>query len=222
MSNRLGGVDEDEGSGGAGGFDEVFDGDGGAESVRDVGEGEDFCFLAEEGEEGGVVEGAVVEDGDDLEGGSGALGQHLPRDDVRVMLEGGDNDFVSGVESGGENVGDEVDAVGGAGGEDDFVGGSGVEVARDGVAGGFVGGGGFLGKMVGAAMDVGVGLLVVSSGNVENGGGLLDGGGVVEIDKRLAVNLGGEDGKLVADGERVEGHDVALEGGILNEFPFAA
>lgn len=212
MSDGLGGVDEDEGSGGAGRLNEVFDGNGGAEGVGDVGEGEDFCFFAEEREEGGVVESAVVEDGDDLEGGSGALGEHLPRDDIGVVLEGGDDDFVSGAQSGGEDVGDEVDAVGGAGGEDDFVGRGGVEVTRDGFAGGFVGGGGLLGEVVGAAMDVGVGLLVVGAGGVEDGGRLLDGGGVVEVDKGLAVDLGGEDWKLVANCEGVE-HGAKLESG---------
>ena len=79
-------------------------------------------------------------------------------------------------------------------------------MARDGLAGGFVGSGGLLRKMMGAAMDVGVGLLVVGAGNVEDGGGLLDGGGVVEVDEWLAVNLGGEDGKLVANGVWVERH----------------
>ena len=63
MGYRLGGIEKNERSGGAGGFEVVFDGNRGAEGVGDVGEGEDLCFFAEKGEEGGVVEGAVVEDG---------------------------------------------------------------------------------------------------------------------------------------------------------------
>ena len=47
------------------------------------------------------IERAVVVAGDHLEGGSGALAEHLPGDDVRVVFEIGNEDFVAGADAAG-------------------------------------------------------------------------------------------------------------------------
>ena len=171
MRDGLRSIDEGEGSLRLGGDDHLFHRVDGAEGVGDVADGEEIGALGEEGVEGLQIEGAVVEDGNDFELGTAAFAKHLPGDDVGVVLEVGDEDFVTGCEVSGESEdgGDEIDAVGGAGGEDDLVRRWGVEVSGDRDAGFLVGSGGGLGEMVGAAVDVGVDLLVVASAGVENG-----------------------------------------------------
>ena len=156
MGGGLGGIDHDERAGlfrGGGHFGDRVDG---AEGVGNPGEGEDFGALAEERGEGVLIKRAVVVAGNHLEGRAGPLAEHLPRDDVRVVFQGGNEDFVAFSDAAGEteDVGDEVDAVGGAGGEDDLVRGGGVELVGDGLPGIFKGLGGEAGEVVGAAVDV--------------------------------------------------------------------
>ena len=94
--------------------------------------------------------------------------------------------------------GDEVDALGGAAGEDDFFGAAGVDEFGGAGAGRFERGGGAVAQFVDAAMDIGVVVLVVMAQGVEHRARLLRGGGVVEIDQRLAVNLLVEDREIGA------------------------
>ncbi len=64
--------------------------------------------------------------------------------------------------------------------------------------------GGLLGKMMHGAMDIGVGSFVIPGDGVDHRARLLRGGGVIEIDERLAVNLLLEDRKIGADALDVE------------------
>ena len=66
---------------------------------------------------------------------------------------------------------------------------AGVEEAGGAGAGGLVGLGGAAAQFVDAAMDVGVVVLVKAAQGVNDGAGLLRGGGVVQIDQRMAVDL---------------------------------
>ena len=63
----------------------------------------------------------------------------------------------------------------------------------------FVLAGGAFGEGVDAAMDVGIVALVVVVKGVDDDAGLLRGGGIIEIDQRLAVDFLFEQRKVVAD-----------------------
>ena len=62
-------------------------------------------------------------------------------------------------------------------------------------------------------MDVGIDLLVVVPGGVENAERFLGRGGVIKIDERLPIDLGGEDGELSAERFRIKGHVWRREDG---------
>ena len=64
---------------------------------------------------------------------------------------------------------------------------------------GFVGAGGAIAQFVNAAVDIGVVVLVVAADGIEDGARLLRGGGVVEVDERMAVDLLIEDREVGAE-----------------------
>src|SRR5262249_19751806 len=101
-------------------------------------------------------------------------------------------------------LGDEVDALGGAAREDDLLLGRGVEEALHLLAGLVVLLGGQRAEEVDGPVDVGVVQLIVAAGRVDYRLRLLRGGGVVEVDQRLAVGLAVEDREVVADLLQVE------------------
>ena len=81
------------------------------------------------------------------------------------------------------------------------------------MSGVFVGVGRLLAQFVHAAMDVGVFGFVVADDAVDHGAGLLRGGGVVEIDQRLAVRGGVEDREIGADFCRLKFREPFEDGG---------
>ena len=113
-----------------------------------------------------------------------------------MVLHFGGEDFVAGVDVGsGPGVGDEVYALGGSADVDEVFGGGGADEAGDFLAGFLVALGGLHAEGMDAAVDVGVVAFVVVDEGLDDGGGLLGGGGVVEVDEGLAVD------KLVQNGE---------------------
>ena len=96
-------------------------------------------------------------------------------------------------------VGDEVDAVGGAGGENDLARLGGIDEFSGAFAGLLVGIGGAHRERVDAAVDVGVVVPVVVRERVDDALGLLGRGGVVEVDERLPVDLLVEDREIGAE-----------------------
>ena len=203
VSDGLRGVDEREGADGAG-----FGAEGGgvvedAEGVGEVGEGEELHLRGEELIESVEVEaefGVGAEDGDVFEGGAGAEGELLPRDEVGVVLHLGGEDDVAGLEVGvAPGSGDEVDGLGGAAGEDDLGGVGGVDEFGGAGAGGFIAVGGAHGERVESAVDVGVVAFVVAGDGVDHRARFLRGGSVVEIDEGLAADVLVEDGEIDAE-----------------------
>ena len=77
--------------------DELGDGVHGAERVRDVRERDDLRPRAKQRPNVGI-ELTVVVDRRHAQPGAGLLADHLPRHDVGVVLEPGDQDFVAGVQ----------------------------------------------------------------------------------------------------------------------------
>ncbi len=116
-----------------------------------------------------------------------------------MVLHLGEQDHVAGLRFlVPHDVGDEVDAFGGAAGEDDFVGAAGVDEFRGAGAGGFESGGGAIAQFVDAAMDVGVVVLVIMAQRLDHRARFLRRGGVVEINQRLAMDLLVEDREILA------------------------
>ena len=106
---------------------------------------------------------AAIVDGSDAQLRALFVAQHLPGHDVRVVLHGGDQDFVAGGDvRAAVGLRDEVDAFGGAAHEDDFARVRGVQEFLRGPARRFVFFGRMLGEEMHAAMNVGVGSLVVA------------------------------------------------------------
>lgn len=98
-----------------------------------------------------------------------------------------------------EACGHKVDAFSGAACEDYLVGATGIDESAHGVAGGFVEVGGFLGKEMDTAVDVGICVVVFVRHGFNHLSGLLGCGGVVEVNKRAAVDLAAEDGEVGTD-----------------------
>ena len=118
------------------------------------------------------------------------LGQHQPGDQVGVVFHVGEQDGVTGTQVGPTpGGGHQVHRLGGVLGEDDLLGRVRCsDEPADGDAGRLVAAVGLLGDGVDAAVDVGVGRLVVVVHGVEHRPGSLGGGRRVEVDETLPVD----------------------------------
>ena len=151
------------------------------------------------------VELALVVERDHPEVGAGPLRDVLPGDEVRVVLELGHEDDVSGPEvDEPPGVGDEVQPLGRVPREDELLRRRRVDERRELLAGALVTRGRALAELVDAAVHVGVRGLVEGPQRVEDLPRLLSRRGRVEIRERLAVELLLEDRKVGANLSRVE------------------
>ena len=141
------------------------------------------------------------------------LAEQLPRHDVRMVLERGDDDLVAFADAlPAEGLGHEVDRLGRAADEDDLAGLGGVDERADLLARLLVGVGRLDRERVHAAVDVRVGPSVDVGDRLDDGLRLLRRRRVVEIDERLAVNRAREDREVAADRLDVEGRAAPLGG----------
>ena len=159
---------------------------------------------------GDVVQGikpklAVVIQWDRFEGRAGSLGDVLPGNEVRVVLELGDDDDVAGAEVvEAPRVGDQVDALGRAVREDHLARRRCVDELRHLLACALVLRGCQLRERLHAAVHVGVRRLVEGAQLVEHLARLVRADRGVEIGERLAAHLLLEDRKIGAKPARVE------------------
>ncbi len=117
----------------------------------------------------------------------------------------GDDDFIARFDVvAAPGLRHQVDAFGGAANEDDLLRSARVEKSLDLGARLFVGFGGALAQLMHAAVDVGAIHFVELDDGVDDGARLLRGGGVIEINERLAVDGLLEDGEILADLLNVE------------------
>ena len=108
--------------------------------------------------------------------------KHLPGNNVGVMLSLRKEDLIPGTDVLlSVDIGQQVDGGGGTGGKDYLVLRGGVDESADGLPPGLVVFGGGGGKTVDGAVDIGIGLLQPAGSGVNDGPGLLRGGGIVEI-----------------------------------------
>ena len=201
-------VDQHQRPGGVGRLGQRGDVVDRAQHVRHGRHAQELCSLEDAGQVG-QVEVPVGREGDPAQLDAPLGGQHVPGDDVGVVLHVGEDDDVAGGERGAApGVGHQVGGLGCAPGEDDLPGGGGVDEPGGLGPGRLVGGGGLLGEGVHAPVDVGVVLLVVLVEGVEHGPGLLGGGGRVEVHEPLAVDPAVEDREVGPEpGQRPRGVD---------------
>ena len=159
MRHRLAGVQQRQRTDGLGARDQLGHRGHRTGDVRMVAERNHFHALVEL--QRVQVDAAVVGDAVPLQGGTGAAGQLLPRDQVRVVFQFGGDDDVAGADGVVEpvvaqHIRDQVDRLGGVLGEHQLV-GLGADEGRDVGAALFVGVGGLLHQLVRTAMHRAVG-----------------------------------------------------------------
>ena len=126
----LGAVDQHVSAAGVGDLGDAPDRVDRAEHVGDVGDGHQLGPRPDEAFELVEQQLAGVVDGRDPETGAPLLADHLPGDDVGVVLHRRDEHLVARAEMGpAVGLGHQVDGLGGAAGEDDLLGVGGVEEA---------------------------------------------------------------------------------------------
>ncbi len=206
VSDPLGAVDEDFGAGGMGDADDVGNWVDRAQGIADV----IHCdhFDAPGGPDRGgqellqriKVQFTGIIDRDDMEDGTRDFADHLPGNDVGVMFEMADDNFVSRLEKlSAPTAGVEVDAFCGTSGEKILGGLFGIQKRPHLFTGGFVQAGGGLAELVDAPMDIGVLGFVVTDDGINDGARFLRGGGVIEVDEGFAVGFSGENGEIASD-----------------------
>ena len=133
--------------------------------------------------------------------GAGLLGQYLPRNKIAVVFHFGEQDDIAGFKVfSAPGGGNEINAFGGAAGENDLIGVARVdEFGRPG-AGGFKGNRGAVAQFMNAPMNVGVVVLVIMHQRVDDGAGLLRGGGVIKINQRLAMDILVQNPEILSQG----------------------
>ena len=151
------------------------------------------------------VELAVVEHRDDAQRRALLGTQHVPRHDVRVVLDGRDQDLVARADVGAApGLSHEVDALGGVPREDQLARLGRADEARDLGPGRLEQVGCPAAQIVDTAMDVGVARGVVLGERVEHHLRLLGRGRVVEVDERLAVRRRAQNRKVGPHGRDIE------------------
>ena len=200
VGHALGAVDDDDGAvfmrfGG-----DLFDRENCAERIGGVGDGDDFTALGKQFFEFVEEEFARFVDGGDLDRGALFFGEHLPGDDIGVVLDVRNDNLISGADMATAiALGDEVDGLGGASHEDDLGVFGGVDKLADAPARPLVGKGRLLAEEVDAAMDIGVFGGVETLHGVDDGQRLLGSGAIVEIGQLLVADFLVEYGKVTAD-----------------------
>ena len=131
--------------------------------------------------------------------------QELPGNDVRVMLDGGDQHLVAAAEvRAPPGAGHQIDALGGAAREDDFLLVARVDKPPHRGTGRFVRGRSYFAQIVHAAMNVGVLLRVVADDSIDHCLRLLRRSRIVQVDELLtATNRAMENGKVAPNALQV-------------------
>src|SRR5581483_4561998 len=135
--------------------------------------------------------------------------EELPGNDVRVMLNRGDEDLITPAEIlPAPGLRDEVDAFRRPPREDDFLLALRVQEALDRRARAFIGGSGDLAEVVHAAMHIRVLFAVVARQTIDHLLRLLRRSGVVEIDELAAADAALKNRKIAADAIDVVRHGM--------------
>ena len=154
-----------------------------------------------------VIQGehAIGIDRNDLQFDSQPFPKQLPGDDVRMMLHGRDEYFISTFKrADAPRVGDQIDRFRGAPRVDDLVGGTGIDEVGDALPGGFESLGRLDAQFVRGPMDIGCSHGIVGVDGLDHRPRLGCRGGTVQIDQRLAVYGSLQNRELGTDGINIE------------------
>ncbi len=199
VGHCLGAVDQGQGTDRLGGRHYLLNWIDGTEGIGDVGHAHQAGTWSQHGQIGGHVEITPLIEGDDPDHGAGALGDQLPGDDVGVMLQGAEYDFIPRPQlAHPPALGHQIDRLRGAAGPDHLVAARGIDKAGHRLAGIFEGPGGPAAQCVGGTVYVGVVGSIVVIDRIQHRLRFLGGGGVVQIDQRVAVDLLCQGRKLAA------------------------
>jgi hypothetical protein len=137
--------------------------------------------------------------------GAGLLADQLPRDDVRVMFQMRDENFVVGLQDRPQvALRNQIDGLRGTAHEDDFVPAGGMQEREHSVARILVQAGRLLAQSMYPAVDVRMMTPLVVIDRADDGGGPLRRCAVVQIRQRLAANRARQHRKVLAYGHYVE------------------
>ncbi len=151
--------------------------------------------------------------GHDAQGRPLFLAQHLPGDDVRVVLHRRQHHLVAGVDiHAAKRLGDKVDRLRGAARENHVANARSANKALHAEARLFIRLGGPLAERVDGTMHVGVVRLIVMANRLDDRAWLLRRCGVVEVDQRLAVHLLLQDRKVRPNALHVKARRPGLYG----------
>ncbi|MNZ77355.1 hypothetical protein D3C78_958920 [compost metagenome] len=190
MGHRLGTVDQSQGADGLGGRHYLLDWIDGTKGIGNVGHAHQPGVWPQHGQVSLHIQIPALIQRNDPNKGAGAFGNQLPGDYIGMVLQGAEDDFVPRLElAHPPALGHQIDRLGGAAGPDHLMAAGRVDKAGDRLAGCLEGAGGAAAQGMGGAVHIGiVGPIVVSYG-VQHRLRLLGGGGVVQIDQRVAVHL---------------------------------
>src|SRR5947208_2160073 len=169
-----------------------------AQHVRDVRKSHDARPAGDKPLERPEVERAVIPEGNGLQHGTSVPRRQLPRNDVRVVFELGDEHLVAGPQRAPDRLGQKAEAVGRPAREDDLLAVLGADEPLDTVARGLVELRGLLAERVDGAVDVGVAPRVVLAHRLDHRPRPLARRGRVEVDERVAVDNPLEDREVRA------------------------
>ena len=143
------------------------------------------------------VDDTTAVHGHDLDDRAGLLGHQLPGNDVGVVFERGEQDFVAGLQAGARiRLRDQVDRFRGATREDDLARRSRVHEVAHALARLFEQPGGFLAQLVNTAMHVGVVARFIGIDRIDHALRTLRRGSAVEEHQRFAMHFARENGKI--------------------------
>jgi hypothetical protein len=198
MRHRLGAVEQHERAGPMGALHDPRHRVDRAEDVGDVRDRHDARARREQPVEGFEVEVPLSHHRDRAQHRPAVATGHLPRDQVRVVLELAHDDLVARLKGPAHRLRHQVDPLGSAAREDDLLAAPGAHEGAHCVPGRLVPLGGFLTQGVDGAVHVGVAGLVVVRHRLDHRERLLAGGGRVEIHERVPVHDAGQDRKVAA------------------------
>ena len=155
---------------------------------------------------------AIVVDGRDAQSGAAVGRQLLPRHDIGVMFEPGDDDLVALFHvATAPGLRDEIDALRRAAHEDDVLRRARVDEAPHFVARALIGVGGARRQRMRAAVDVGILVLVEMRQPIDHRSRLLGRRAIVEPDQRAAMHFRLQDREVALGRVRIERAARALE-----------
>ena len=205
MRHRLRSVQQNRHPARVGELDDFFHRHHGSKRVGDMGNRNELGPLVEQPAKLIEHQLAIVIDRNDSETRAHLLAEHLPGHDVGMVLHGGHDNFIARAEKLPPiALRHEIDRLGGAANENNLLQPAGVDEAPEFFPRLFVERGRQLAQIMHATVNIGVLLGVITVQRVDDRMGFLAGGAVIEIDQRLAVNLTGEQRKILADALNVE------------------